>query len=83
MESSPQYVCIWLGLTKIGVCPALINFNLREDSLAHCINISEAKAVIYSAGLLEGKCVRLERVVTGPFGPQELLILPSVKQLNV
>ena len=48
MESSPEYVCYWLGLSKIGVVSALINFNLRGDSLAHCINIAKAKAVIYS-----------------------------------
>ena len=51
MESSPEYVCYWLGLSKIGVVSALINFNLRDDSLAHCINIAKAKAVIYSSSL--------------------------------
>ena len=51
MESSPDYICYWLGLSKIGVVSALINFNLRSDSLAHCINISKAKSVIYNASL--------------------------------
>lgn len=51
MESSPEYVCYWLGLSKIGVVSALINFNLRGDSLAHCINIAKAKSIIYSPSL--------------------------------
>ena len=51
MESNPEYVCYWLGLSKIGVVSALINFNLRGDSLAHCINIAKAKSVIYSPSL--------------------------------
>eukprot|EP00795_Rhopilema_esculentum_P010551 gene10551-19283_t len=53
MASSPEYVCYWLGLSKIGVISALINFNLRGESLAHCINISGAKSVIYSKSLSE------------------------------
>ena len=51
MESSIEYACYWLGLSKIGVVSALINFNLKGDSLAHCINIAKAKAVIYSPSL--------------------------------
>ena len=51
MESSPEYICLWLGLSKIGVITALINFNLRQESLTHCINISKPKAIIYSPTL--------------------------------
>ena len=51
MASSPEYVCYWLGLSKIGVISALINFNLRGDSLAHCIKVSKAKTIVYSQEL--------------------------------
>lgn len=44
---------IWLGLSKIGVVTALLNFNLRAKSLAHCINISKARAVIFSSQLAD------------------------------
>ena len=54
MESSPEYVCIWLALAKIGVTPALINFNLRLEAMAHCMNIADSKAVVYSADLAGG-----------------------------
>ncbi|XP_022179377.1 long-chain fatty acid transport protein 4-like [Myzus persicae] len=46
MESCPEYVCIWLGLSKIGVVVALINNNLRADTLAHSIKVSNCSAVI-------------------------------------
>ena len=47
LENSPEYVALWLGMAKIGVRAALINTNLRGDSLLHCVNISDAKAVVY------------------------------------
>src|SRR6218665_876975 len=55
MENRPEFVFLWLGLAKIGVVSALINFNLRMETLAHCIQISEAKAVIFGAELTEGE----------------------------
>ncbi|PHS42030.1 MAG: long-chain-acyl-CoA synthetase [Robiginitomaculum sp.] len=41
-----EYVGIWFGLSKVGVVPALINYQLRAAALAHCVNISNAKLVI-------------------------------------
>ncbi|XP_053626710.2 long-chain fatty acid transport protein 4 isoform X3 [Cherax quadricarinatus] len=49
MENCVEYICIWLGLTKIGAVPALINYNLRLDSLKHCIQVAACKAVICGA----------------------------------
>eukprot|EP00118_Oscarella_pearsei_P021205 m.236803 g.236803 ORF g.236803 m.236803 type:complete len:643 (+) comp40140_c0_seq1:28-1956(+) len=51
MENCPQYAAIYLGLAKIGVISSLINYNLRFDSLHHCISVSKAKAVIFSSSL--------------------------------
>ena len=42
-----------LGLWKIGAVVAYINTNLRQDSLLHCLNISNAKCLVYSASLAE------------------------------
>ena len=47
-ENSPDYIAVWVGLSKVGVTTALINSNLEGAGLAHCINIVEAKAVIAS-----------------------------------
>ncbi|XP_077986704.1 long-chain fatty acid transport protein 4-like [Glandiceps talaboti] len=53
MESRPEFLCMWLGLAKIGVIGALINFNLRMDSLAHCIAVSNARGLIYGTELTD------------------------------
>ena len=55
MENCPEFVILWLGLAKIGVVPALINFNLKMKTLAHCISVSEARALIYGSELSEGR----------------------------
>ncbi|XP_044296068.1 long-chain fatty acid transport protein 4 [Varanus komodoensis] len=51
MESRNQYVGLWLGMAKIGVEAALLNSNVRQESLAHCIGISQAKAVVFGSEL--------------------------------
>uniref|UniRef100_V9KLE9 Arachidonate--CoA ligase n=1 Tax=Callorhinchus milii TaxID=7868 RepID=V9KLE9_CALMI len=51
MESRPEFVGLWLGMAKVGVEAALINFNLRLDALAHCLSVSGAKAVVFGAEL--------------------------------
>ncbi|XP_060518623.1 long-chain fatty acid transport protein 4-like [Cylas formicarius] len=49
MENRPEYVGIWLGLSKIGVVTALINTNLSSDPLEHCIGVAKSKAVIFGS----------------------------------
>ncbi|XP_048875111.1 long-chain fatty acid transport protein 4 [Brienomyrus brachyistius] len=56
MENRPQYVGLWLGMAKIGVEAALINFNLRMDALLHCVTISNAKAIVFGSELMEAVC---------------------------
>lgn len=55
MENRSQYVGLWLGMAKIGVEAALINFNLRLEALVHCVTISSAKAVVFGSELIDGK----------------------------
>ncbi|CAL8071952.1 unnamed protein product [Orchesella dallaii] len=47
MENRPEYVAIWLGLSKIGVITSLININLRQESLKHALEILPHKGIIY------------------------------------
>ncbi|KAK5647257.1 hypothetical protein RI129_002149 [Pyrocoelia pectoralis] len=49
LENCPDYPCIWLGLSKLGVATALINTNLVKHSLAHCIKVANCKAVIFGS----------------------------------
>lgn len=51
LHSCPEFVCIWLGLSKIGVITALINNNLRLESLKHCISAADPRAVIFGSDL--------------------------------
>lgn len=55
MESRPEFVGLWLGMAKIGIEAALINFNLRLDSLVYCVTTSGAKAVIFGGELSSGE----------------------------
>lgn len=55
LESRPEYVCMWLGLSKIGVITALINTNLTKDPLKHSIEIANSKALIYGTENKTGK----------------------------
>jgi fatty-acyl-CoA synthase len=64
MANSPQYMAIWLGLTRIGVTVALVNTNLRGELLAHAINTAAPRYVLSGAQLasvLEAARPRLTR----------------------
>ena len=49
MDNCPEYIGLWLGLSKIGVRASFINYNLRENSLLHCINICKPKSIVYGS----------------------------------
>lgn len=55
MENRPEFVAIWLGLSKIGIVIPLINHNLRKQSLLHSITIAECTALIFGESLTECK----------------------------
>ena len=54
MDNRPEYACIWLGLSKIGVITALINYNLKLQSLNHCVSVASAKSLIYGKDFASG-----------------------------
>ncbi|XP_017773069.1 PREDICTED: long-chain fatty acid transport protein 4-like [Nicrophorus vespilloides] len=51
LENKPEYICTWLGLSKLGVIVPLINTNLRLNSLVHSITVAKSQAVIFGAEL--------------------------------
>jgi fatty-acyl-CoA synthase len=53
MRNCPEYLAIWLGITKVGGIVSLVNTHLVGDSLAHSINIVGAKHLIVDAKLVE------------------------------
>ena len=44
--NSPDFMFAWLGLGSIGAAPAMINYNLAEKALLHCLKISGAKLLL-------------------------------------
>ncbi|KIM94661.1 hypothetical protein OIDMADRAFT_135626 [Oidiodendron maius Zn] len=44
--NSPEMVITVLALSKLGCVPALVNTNLRDDTLKHCLDISTARLII-------------------------------------
>ncbi|XP_015175015.1 PREDICTED: long-chain fatty acid transport protein 4-like isoform X2 [Polistes dominula] len=53
LENRPDFVGIWLGLSKIGVITSLININLKKLSLLHSIDVANCQALIYSCEFTE------------------------------
>jgi fatty-acyl-CoA synthase len=46
MPNCPEYLAIWLGITRVGGVVALINTNLTGDALCHAIGIVKPRHVI-------------------------------------
>ncbi|GAB0099531.1 long-chain fatty acid transport protein 4 [Sergentomyia squamirostris] len=53
LENRPEFVAIWLGLSRLGVIVPLINHNLRQTSLLHSITVAKCNALIFGESLLE------------------------------
>lgn len=51
MENRPEFVCTWLGLSKLGVVVPFINTNLKLTSLVHSITVAKSQAVIFGSEL--------------------------------
>jgi fatty-acyl-CoA synthase len=52
MENRPEFVAIWLGLSRLGVVTALLNTNLTGDRLAHCVREATPRHWIVGTELL-------------------------------
>jgi fatty-acyl-CoA synthase len=53
MPNCPEYLAVWLGITRVGSVVALINTNLVGDALRHAIDIVRPRHVIAAAKFLE------------------------------
>jgi fatty-acyl-CoA synthase len=53
MGNIPEYLAIWLGLTRVGITVALINTQLRGALLAHPIRAVSARAIIFESRFAE------------------------------
>ncbi|OQV24227.1 Long-chain fatty acid transport protein 4 [Hypsibius exemplaris] len=53
LMSRPEYVCLWLGLSRAGCVASLVNFNLRGEALVHSLIACQAKAIVVGLEFLE------------------------------
>jgi fatty-acyl-CoA synthase len=53
MPNRPEYLAIWLGISRTGCAVALVNTNLTGPSLAHSVNIVKPKHIIVAAELMD------------------------------
>ncbi len=62
MRNEPDYLAIWLGITRVGGVVALLNTNLRGAALIHCIKTAGAEHIIVDATLKDA----LDAALTEP-----------------
>ena len=51
MPNSPEYVAIWIGVSRMGAIVSLLNTHIAAESLAHAVNVVRPKQVIVGAAL--------------------------------
>jgi fatty-acyl-CoA synthase len=65
MPNCPEYLAIWLGITRIGATVSLVNTNLVGAALEHSISIVAPKHIIVAADLLDTVAPALPRLGPG------------------
>ncbi len=53
MENRTEFLSLCIAINKLGAVAALINTNLRERALAHCISTSKSKLCVFGSELNE------------------------------
>ncbi len=51
MPNRPEFLALWLGVTRVGGVVALLNTNLTGNSLAHCVNVVEPRHIVVDADM--------------------------------
>src|SRR5690606_20578820 len=52
MPNRPEFMAVWLGITRVGGVTALLNTNLVGPSLAHCVDIVSPKHIVVAEELI-------------------------------
>ncbi|MCP4625465.1 MAG: long-chain-acyl-CoA synthetase [bacterium] len=53
LENRPELLIVYSAMAKIGAVNAMINTNLRQDSLMHCLSLHPAKVYIIGEEVIE------------------------------
>jgi len=51
MPNRPEYLAAWIGLSRVGVVTALLNPQLRGESLSHCLSAAAPRRIVVDAAL--------------------------------
>ncbi|XP_077988217.1 long-chain fatty acid transport protein 2-like [Glandiceps talaboti] len=46
MYNEPAYLWIYLGFAKLGISVAFLNYNLRGESITHCLDVCKVKVLV-------------------------------------
>lgn len=65
MPNSPEYMAIWLGITRVAGIVALVNTNLTGDALVHSVQLVAPKHIIVAAELARALAVVAARLPEG------------------
>jgi fatty-acyl-CoA synthase len=66
MPNRPDYLAIWLGITKAGGVVALLNTQLAGSALTHCIRVATAKHLIVASELKTAAVTALAQLDDAP-----------------
>ncbi|KAL3287520.1 hypothetical protein HHI36_001989 [Cryptolaemus montrouzieri] len=81
MDNKPEYVCIWLGLAKLGIVTALLNTNLMsKEALAHAIKAGAGKGIIFGSKfkkLVEDTAFAIPELELYQYNDQHSEIIPG------
>src|SRR5437660_6707490 len=53
MPNRPEFLALWLGVTRVGGVVALVNTNLTGMALGYCISVVQPRHVIVAAELFD------------------------------
>jgi fatty-acyl-CoA synthase len=62
MANCPEYLSIWLGVTRVGGIVALVNTSLRGASLEHAVRLAEPSHIIVASELVDTLAAILPRL---------------------
>lgn len=54
MDNRPEFIGLWLGCSKLGVTPAMINTNQKGSALVHAITCVQSKALLFGTEHTQG-----------------------------
>jgi fatty-acyl-CoA synthase len=66
MPNCPEYMAVWLGITRVGGVVALLNTNLSGVSLAHCIDIVGPGHIVVAKELMGAFLNAQQHLTTEP-----------------